>query len=196
LEDIDKNNTETPYSKKINPDALTYTGYYKLENDSNMIFYVSGNSSKLTILQGWNEINYPIIPLNDSLYYIDNTINITFQFKVAVGGKMNKLEIIQDGKTTVAIRIKITETSPFKDSEMSFYNNEINSYYKILQKDDDFQLVMPNGRLNLVLLQKNKFRIWEAGTTDITFKYAKDKITGFTLNHVRVKNLLFNKVRN
>jgi len=78
----------------------------------------------------------------------------------------------------------------------SFYNNEINSYYKILQKDDDFQLVMPNGRLNLVLLQKNKFRIWEAGTTDITFKYAKDKITGFTLNHVRVKNLLFNKVSN
>jgi len=195
LEDIAKNNAETLCHKK-NQDTLSYTGHYKLENDSTKLFYVSGNSRKLTILQGWNEINYPIIPLNDSLYYIDKTIDITFQFKKAIGGKMNRLEIIQNGKTTRAARITTTETTPFNNSEMSFYNNEINSYYKIIQKNNDFQLVMPNGRLNLLLLQKNKYRIREAGTTDITFKYANDKITGFTLNHVRVKNLQFSKVCN
>jgi len=193
LDNLEKKNIEVPYSKKVNPDTLIYSGYYKLENDKSKIFYVSGSSNKLIILQSWNETTYPIVPLNDSLYYIDKSINITFQFKPAIGGKMNKLEIIQDRKTTTATRIKTTEITPFNNCEMSFYNNEINSHYKIIQKDSNFQLVTPNGRLNLVLLQKNKYRIWEAGTTNITFKYADDKITGFTLNHERISNLEFKK---
>lgn len=192
-EDLEEKNIEVPYAKKANPDTLIYSGYYKLENDTSKIFYVSGNSKKLIILQGWNETTYLIVPLNDSLYYLDKSINITFQFKSVMGGKMNKLAIIQDGKTTVASRIKTTEITPFNNNEMSFFNNEINSHYKIVQKGDNLQLIMPKASLNLVLLNNKKYRIWEAGTTNITFKYSNDKIKGFTLNHERISNLEFKK---
>ena len=52
---------------------------------------------------------------------------------------------------------------------------------------------MPKGTLNLVLLNNNKYRIWEAGNTNITFKYTNGKIKAFTLNHERISNLEFKK---
>lgn len=191
-------NEENASIKKIEIDSSIIVGLYKLDNDSSKIFQATILGNTIMLFQKWNDTNYPIKLLNDSLFYINKDTDITFQFKSITNGKASKLEIVQSGSLKTATRTPITMALPdFQRDKISFYSPEMDAHYVIIKENGNLYLVIKNPihqyKIELIAL-KEKYKYLLIGCDMyITFKHTNEKLTGFVLDHERVKNLYFTK---
>jgi len=181
---------------KLNVSTLPYAGSYLVEGSQNMVFDVSSKDS-LTVLQKWNQQGYPILPLNDSLFYIKGQKDITFEFSQIQDNRSQKMLITQEGKLTWAKRINPEKEDINTLSQYcgNFYNSEIDTHYTIVLTN--------KGELNLKIMGSTQ-QISASGNKDyyylpdsgMEFNFRRNKshqIDGLILNHTRVANLLFLK---
>lgn len=182
---------------KLNASTLPYAGSYLIEGTQNMVFDVRAKDSSLTVLQKWNQNEYPILPLNDSLFYIKDEKDITFEFKHIQKDQAEKMLITQEGRLTWAKRIEVEKDDINILTQYcgNFYNPEIDAHYTILLTN--------TGELSLKI-QSSTQQIISSGNKDyyylpetgMEFNFRRNKshqIDGLILNHERAKNLLFLK---
>ncbi|NQX52401.1 beta-lactamase family protein [Pedobacter panaciterrae] len=194
--------TEKPIEKKVvkefklSVSTLPYTGSYLIEGSQNMVFDVLSKDSSLTVLQKWNQNDYPILPLNDSLFYIKGEEDITFEFRQPQNSHTQKMLITQQGKPSWAKRIEPEkeDINTLNQYCGNFYSPEIDAHYTIL---------INNGSLNMKIGSSTQ-KITSSGNKDyyylpetgMEFNFRRNEshqIDGLILNHVRVEKLLFLK---
>nr|WP_068889037.1 serine hydrolase [Pedobacter panaciterrae] len=197
-----KEESEKPIEEKavnefnLNVSTLPYAGSYLIEGSQNMVFDVLSKDSSLTVLQKWNQHDYPILPLNDSLFYIKGEQGITFEFRQSQNSHTQKMLITQQGKPSWAKRIEPEkeDTNTLSQYCGNFYSPEIDAHYTIL---------INNGSLNMKIGSSTQ-KITSSGNKDyyylpetgMEFNFRRNEshqIDGLILNHVRVEKLLFLK---
>ncbi|WP_293304225.1 serine hydrolase domain-containing protein [Pedobacter sp. UBA5917] len=184
--------------KTIKIDTSAITGSYRFDNDSSKIFQVTTLGNQIMLFQKWNDTNYPIRSLNDSLFYIDKGNDITFQFKSVANGKADQLKIVQNGSSKKATRTTVKMAlMDFQGNKMSFYSPEMNAHYLIMKENENLYLLMNNPahqyKIELVALKEKNRYLLIGCDMYITFKYNNEKLTGFVLDHERIKDLYFAK---
>lgn len=183
---------ENRFIRKL--DTATITGFYKFDHDSSKIFQVTTLGNQIMLFQKWNNTNYPITSLNDSLFHIDKSTDITFQFKAVTNGNACKMEIVQSGSLKSATRttVKMALTD-FEDGRLSFYSPEMDAHYVIIKENENLYLIMNNYKIELIACKEKNRYLLIGCNMHITFKLNNDKLTGFVLDHQRIKDLYFAK---
>lgn len=192
---VEKNSQKTAAKTRIIDGIAKYTGTYRVDSKPERKFELVNDDDALMVIQKWNETMYPIIPLKDSLFCIKDN-DLTFGFKNLQHQQFSKMEITQDGKLTPTSRINDTGVSEqdFNSAPGRYYSKEINAHYRLKKNRTHLDLLIGNSTFRLVSLDKEG-KFYVAGPWfNITLRKNKShQIDGFTLDHVRIKGLLFTK---
>lgn len=192
---VKKSPQKTDESTKTIDDITKYTGTYQIDAHPERKFELVNNNGALFVIQRWNETRYPILPLKDSLFYLEG-VDITFGFKDQQHQQFSKMGITQDGKLTWTTRINDSGISDQELNEASggYYSKEINGHYILKKNGTHLDLLIGSVHLKLVSLGKEgQFYVLGPGFTLSLRKNKSHQIDGFTLDHVRIKGLLFTK---
>ena len=192
---IQKNLHKTAESTKTTGDITKYTGTYQLDTRPERKFELVNNNDALFVIQRWNGTKYSILPLKDSLFYLDG-VDITFGFKDQQHHQFSKMGITQDGKLTWASRVNDSGISEqeLNEASGSYYSREIDTHYFLKKNGIHLDLLIGSAHFKPVSLgTEGKFYVPGPGFT-LTFRKNKShQIDGFVLDHVRIKGLLFTK---
>lgn len=192
---IKKNLQKTAAETKMVSDITKYTGTYQLDARPERKFELVNNNDALFVIQRWNETRYPILPLKDSLFYLDG-VDITFGFKDQQHQQFSKMGITQDGKLTWASRVNDSGISEqeLNGASGNYYSREINAHYILKKNGIHLDLLIGSACLKLVPLGKEgKFYAPGRGFTLTLRKNKSHQFDGFIIDHIRIKGLLFTK---
>jgi len=180
----------------IKIDTNRYTGTYRNNGNSELNFEVTVVGSKLNVNQLWNQVEYPITAVNDSLFYIDGNENITFTFQDAIAGKTSKLTISQNNKLSHYSRLmaKTQDPESIKTYLGRYYNDEIDAYYTVFWDAGNLKIKIGESEFKTVRTgEKENYNIIGNGMNFTFHKDKNGKIDGLDLVHIRVSGLHFVK---
>lgn len=192
---VKKNLQKATKGTKTIDNITKYTGTYQLDAQPERKFELINNNDELLVIQRWNETRYSILPLKDSLFYLDG-VDITFEFKDQQQKQFTKMGIKQAGKLTWASRVNDPGISEQELNKAlgSYYSREINAHYTLKKNGAHLELLIGAARLKLVPFNtEGKFYVLGPGFTISLRKNKSHQIDGFTLDHVRIKDLPFTK---
>ena len=192
---VKKKLQKTEAETRIIDDITKYSGTYSVDAKPERKFELVNDNDALIVIQRWNETKYQIIPLKDSLFYIEGD-DLTFGFKGLQHQQFSKMEITQNGNLTPTSRITDNGISQ-KDFDFApgrYYSKEINAHYVLKKNGTNLELLIGAATFRLVSLDKEG-KFYVAGPWfNITLRKNKShQIDGFILDHVRIKGLLFTK---
>lgn len=168
-------------------DTTSYIGTYRMRPGT--VFDITKTSNELSVYQRWNGISFKLLPKTAHLFYTDFDPDVTFEFKDIRDNKAQELELLQEGKVT-----KITRTDVainLAEYTGQFYNDELETSYTFIVKDGVLEFSSNKEPVQLTATDKDHFY---SNWGDIIFsRDAGGNINGFSLNHIRVKNLHFVK---
>lgn len=168
-------------------DTTSYIGTYRMRPGT--VFDITKTSNELSVYQRWNGISFNLLPKTEHLFYTDFDPDVTFEFKDIRENKAQELELLQEGKVT-----KITRTDVainLAEYAGQFYNDELETSYTFIVKDGVLEFSSNKEPVQLTATDKDHFY---SNWGDIIFiRDACGNINGFSLNHIRVKNLHFVK---
>ena len=164
-----------------------YIGIYEAEG---MFFEVSMSDTTIKVTQLWDGTSYEIPATGENSFRLED---VDFVFENVVNGKMQLMKITQEGET-----LGFKRTNDYKPTDYTAYTGR----YRCASLNTEYDLHVNDGKLfyaingkevaTIGLIQKDTVTI-EKG--EVVFqRNPEGKITGFILNHVRVKNLEFIKI--
>jgi CubicO group peptidase (beta-lactamase class C family) len=183
-------------SEKPTEGQVVNAGSYLIEGSQNMVFDINTKDSIVTVFQKWNQAKYPILPLNDSLFYVKGQKDITFEFSHTQNNHSQKMLITQEGKPTWAKRIEPEKEDINTLSQYcgNFYNREIDAHYTILTNKGALSLKIKNSTQPITPSGNKDYYYLPETEMEFNFRRNKNhKIDGLILNHTRAVNLLFLK---
>ena len=103
------------------------------------------------------------------------------------------LTVTQDGEVTELRKVTAQEMifADYSEYQGRFYSKELEAYYQIRQNEGSLDCTVGNECFHMVQANGDTF---DMSDTDIRFTRTDGVISGFTLNHSRVKNIAFVKV--
>jgi hypothetical protein len=168
-----------------------------LNGEPELTFDVKKKNNQLMMFQHWNEIEYQILPLNDSVFHVKGEKGIVFDFKNIQHGRAEKMLITQNGGVKSANRtvdhVKLSD-QVVNEHIGDFYNPEIDAHYIISKENGKLKLTI--GLANLKVWRKSDKETYAVVDADLKITFYRNQnqqIEGFTLNHIRIKDLRFVK---
>jgi CubicO group peptidase (beta-lactamase class C family) len=191
-------NTDQNVEPKSLPfDTVRLIGSYSLNGEPELTFDVKKKNNQLMMFQHWNEIEYQILPLNDSVFHVKGEKGIVFDFKNIQHGRAEKMLITQNGGVKSANRtvdhVKLSD-QVVNEHIGDFYNPEIDAHYIISKENGKLKLTI--GLANLKVWRKSDKETYAVVDADLKITFYRNQnqqIEGFTLNHIRIKDLRFVK---
>lgn len=142
------------------------------------------------------DLTFQIVPTGQNQFIaIDIPYDINFTFGNSDSDKYNNFQIQAEGGTTYSYtRMKTEDVSPDQRQDFvgDYYCEELNTYYKIILKDDTLQYSKKYYPPEILKFIADDLFFW----TYITFRFSRDtknQVNGFSLGAGRVKNLKFVK---
>lgn len=181
----------------IKIDTSRYTGIYAATADSMLNMELSIADNQIMLRQHWNNGEYPVVALNDSVFTIPDDPSIQFVFSQFTGAKAGEMTVLQDGQR---IGFKRTAGLAVMDAKAAavyagtYYNPEIDARYKVSNEGSRLILTIGKEQYNMSRagLKEGVFGL-DNGLVLNFYKDSEGRVTGFGLVHVRVSDLQFVK---
>ncbi|MCO6146861.1 serine hydrolase [Flavobacterium sp. NRK1] len=177
-------------SAKLSEEVLyKYTGLYEAEQ---MVFEITAKDNTLNILQVWDNSVYSLQPVKDNLFTFSEA-GASFLFDEITNGKAQVMQITQSGQKISFKRIEKYNLPDYSKYTGRFSCESLNAEYTFFVKDGKMFYNINGGKdLSIGPLDKD---ILVIDRGEVTFHRNPDgTLSGFTLNHERVKNLEFVKI--
>lgn len=181
---------EKPAAVQLPKETLeTYAGIYQSED---MYIEIIASNNAVNVTQLWDGSSYDVPPTGQAAFTFA-LAGADFLFEDIVDGKAQVMKLTQGGEA-----LGFKRTNDYKWPDYSAYGGR----YRCKSIDVDFDFYTKGGKFFYAI---NGVEVAEVGVIEkdvanidkgeLTFqKNEQGVITGFTLNHVRVKNLEFEKI--
>jgi hypothetical protein len=166
-----------------------YSGVYDAEG---MLFEITVAENAIHATQLWDGSNYDIPATGQNSFTFTQT-DADFLFEDIISGKAQTMKLTQEGQS---LPFKRTENYGFPDFSHfggSYFCSSLNAKYTFSQEKGKLFYSI-NGQDPKQVSVVEEDTVYIGHSIVLTFHRNNDEVTGFTLTHLRVKNLEFVKI--
>ncbi|MFD2601187.1 serine hydrolase domain-containing protein [Flavobacterium suzhouense] len=181
---------EKPVVVKVPGEKIEqYSGVYEAEG---MLFEITVAENAIHVLQFWDGSNYDIPATGQNSFTLAQA-GADFLFEDIISGKAQTMKLTQEGETMPFKRAENYDFPDFSRFEGSYFCSSLNAKYTFSQQKGKLFYSL-NGQNPKQVSVIEEDTVYIGPSIVLTFHRNNNEVMGFTLNHVRVKNLEFVKI--